>query len=359
MFIMLLRRFVMLPLLLAAVPAASHPVPFSYLDLHLAGESAEGTLTIHAVDAAHELGVAEPQTLLQGGMAPALRLRLERLMGQRLDLAGEAIEWTGLSRAPDDEDALRLSFRLARGPGAAAKIHAALFPYDPNHQTFINIYEDGELRRQAILSARSDPITYYRGTSAGVGAVIGTFVPAGVHHILIGPDHLLFLFGLMLMGGSWRKLVGIVTAFTIGHSITLSLAALSILTPPAAIVEPLIALSIVVVGADALLQRRAKEGRDLRAWFAGGFGLIHGFGFASVLREFGLPQEALGWSLFSFNVGVELGQLAVVLVVATILAMIARASPLWRSRVTLAGSLVVITAGLYWFAERTMFAGVA
>jgi len=357
MSITLLRRLLLLALLFAAAPAASHPVPFSYLDLRLAGGSAEGTLTIHATDAAHDLGVADAETLLHAPLAPTQRQTLERLLAERLDLAGQPIEWTGLARAADDEEALRLTFRLAV-PEAAVTVGTELFAYDPNHQTFVNIYEDGTLRRQAILSAGSPPLTYYRGTTAGVGAVIGTFVPAGIHHILIGPDHLLFLFGLLLMGGGWRKLVGIVTAFTIGHSITLSLASLGHLTPPAAIVEPLIALSIVIVGADALLQRR-EQGRDLRPWMAGAFGLIHGFGFASVLAEFGLPQEALGWSLFSFNVGVELGQLAVVLVVAAVLAMIARSSPVWRQRVTVAGAVVIIVAGLYWFVERTVFAGVA
>ena len=113
----------------------------------------------------------------------------------------------------------------------------------------------------------------------------------------------------------------IVTAFTIGHSITLSLAALDIVTPPASIIEPAIALSIVFVGADNLVR---GDGRDLRAWVALVFGLVHGFGFANVLREFGLPREALGWSLFSFNVGVEIGQLMVVLLVASLLAAIRR-----------------------------------
>ena len=145
------------------------------------------------------------------------------------------------------------------------------------------------------------------------------FIPSGIHHILIGPDHILFLIGLLLTGGSWGTLVSIVTAFTIGHSITLSLAALNEVSPPPAIIEPAIALSIVFVGADNLVR---GDGRDLRAWVAAVFGLVHGFGFANVLREFGLPREALGWSLFSFNVGVEIGQLAMVLVVASVLAAI-------------------------------------
>ena len=139
---------------------------------------------------------------------------------------------------------------------------------------------------------------------------------------MIGPDHILFLVGLLLLGGTWMTLLRIVTAFTIGHSITLSLAALNIVTPPATIIEPAIALSIVFVGADNLVR---GDGRDLRAWVALVFGLVHGFGFANVLREFGLPREALGWSLFSFNFGVEIGQVAIVLVVASLLAAVAPA----------------------------------
>jgi hypothetical protein len=168
---------------------------------------------------------------------------------------------------------------------------------------------------------------------------------------MIGPDHILFLVGLLLLGGGWRRLVGIVTMFTLGHSITLSLAALDIVTPPAWLIEPAIALSIVVVGADNLLQRKEK-GRDLRAFVALFFGLVHGFGFAAVLKEFGLPQEALGWSLFSFNVGVELGQLAIVVVVASALALIRRRWPKADGAIVTGGSAVVIAAGAYWFAER-------
>ena len=145
-------------------------------------------------------------------------------------------------------------------------------------------------------------------------------------------------------------------AFTIGHSITLSLAALDIVNLPGWLIEPAIALSIVVVGADNLLQRK-EQGRDLRAWVAGAFGLIHGFGFPSVLREFGLPQEALGWSLFSFNVGVELGQLAIVLVVASALAFVRRRWPKTDKAIVVGGSAAVIAAGGYWFVERVFFGG--
>ena len=216
----------------------------------------------------------------------------------------------------------------------------------------MNVYEDDTLRQQFAFSVRTGPRTYYAGTRQGAVAVMRTFVPSGIQHILIGPDHILFLIGLLLLGGGWKALVRIVTAFTIGHSITLSLAALGIVSPPARLIEPAIAASIVFVGADNLVRGR---GRDVRAWIALVFGLVHGFGFANVLREFGLPREALGWSLFSFNVGVEIGQLAIVLVVATLLAAIRRRSDAIGYRVVYASSVVVIAAGSYWFVERVFF----
>jgi len=243
-----------------------------------------------------------------------------------------------------------------------------LFPYDPNHQTFLNVYDlsrrsaaeigsakaESDALTQAILDRGRTRFEYFAGSTQGAFAVIRRFVPAGVHHILIGPDHLLFLIGLLLLGGSIRQLAVIVTAFTIAHSITLSLAALNIVTPPARIIEPAIALSIVYVGADNLLIR---GGRDVRAWIAFAFGFIHGFGFANVLREMDLPARALGWSLFSFNVGVEIGQLLVVVAVASALAALRSRSEAAGRQLAVAGSVVVMAAGAFWFIQRVFFPG--
>src|SRR6266480_1340699 len=115
-----------------------------------------------------------------------------------------------------------------------------------------------------------------------------------------------------------------------------------------------IALSIVYVGADNLLVR---EGRDVRAWIAFTFGFIHGFGFANVLREIDLPARALGWSLFSFNVGVEIGQLIVVVVVASAFAALRARSKAAGRQLAYAGSIVVIAAGAFWFVQRVFFPG--
>jgi hypothetical protein len=142
-----------------------------------------------------------------------------------------------------------------------------------------------------------------------------------------------------------------VSAFTLGHSVTLSLAALGIVTPPARLVEPAIALSIVYVGADNLL---TGAGRDVRPWIALFFGLVHGFGFAGVLREIGLPPRALGISLFSFNLGVEIGQAIIVVIVATALGFVRARNPRLALRLARAGSIVVILAGAYWFIQRVI-----
>src|SRR6185503_1026744 len=104
------------------------------------------------------------------------------------------------------------------------RVRAALFPYDPAHQTFLNVYEHGELQTQAILERDHAVFEYFAGTRHGAVAVARRFVPAGLHHIVVGPDHLLFLFGLLLLGGSLRQLALVVTAFTLAHSVTLSLA---------------------------------------------------------------------------------------------------------------------------------------
>jgi hydrogenase/urease accessory protein HupE len=216
------------------------------------------------------------------------------------------------------------------------------------------VYEGGGLATQAILDRDHATFEYFAGTRQGIVAVIRKFVSAGVHHILIGPDHLLFLIGLLLLGGSTRQLLVVVTAFTAAHSITLSLAALDMVSPPARIIEPAIALSIVYVGVDNLL---VGGGRDVRAWIAFTFGFVHGFGFANVLREMDLPRRALGWSLFAFNLGVEIGQLFVVVAVASLLAALRSRSEVAGRRFALAGSLVVIAAGAFWFIQRVFFPG--
>jgi hypothetical protein len=352
-----LQLLALLSLLFAAAPALAHPAPFSYLDVNLHDGVADGTVTMHVLDPAHDLGLSPAERLFAPGVLAARVKDIEADLDKGLFLrSGDRplkLEWTGFAAVPEQSQ-IRLSYRIADVSAGKLSVRTDLFTYDRQHQTFINVYLDGELRQQRIFNHGARERTYYFGTTAGALEVIRTFIPAGVHHILIGPDHILFLCGLLLMGGSWKTLVKIVTAFTLGHSLTLSLAALNIFAPPSSITEPAIALTIIVVGVDNLMR---GGGKDLRALAALLFGLVHGFGFASVLKEFGLPREALAWSLFSFNVGVEIGQLIIVGIVATTLEFVRRQNPVIGRQVAVAGSYVVIAAGAFWFIQRVFFPG--
>jgi hydrogenase/urease accessory protein HupE len=349
---------VLAALVLTASRAAAHPVPFSYLDVRLEGTRVDGTLVLHAFDLAHDLQIDRPERMLESAVVRERIAAIEAMMGARfrIDLDGQTCPpaW-GAPEALPDKQSLRLHFTCAPARAAGVvRISASMFPYDPVHQTFVNVYEGSALRSQAMLDRTRGSMEYFSGSRQGVLAIGQRFAGAGIHHILIGPDHLLFLVGLLLLGGSLRRLVLVVSAFTLAHSITLSLAVLNVVSPPSRVVEPLIALSIVYVGADNLL---VKGGRDARPWIAFAFGLMHGFGFASVLREMDLPAQAIGWSLLFFNVGVEIGQLVVVAFVASSLAMVARYSQVASRRVAFAGSLAVIGAGAFWFVQRVLFAG--
>ena len=340
-----------LALLLFAQPAQAHPAPFSYLDLHLEEQAIDGSLTVHVIDLAHELDLDEPTILLDQSVLDQQYSEITRILSQRFSIGGGALpdpQWGSYTRI-DDDDAIRLSFSIAAPPPAELQVSAQMFPYDDVHQTFVNIWEDEEVRQQWILAGEPEMRTHFAGTTAGAMAVLTTFIPSGVHHIMIGPDHILFILGLILLGGSWRRLALIVTSFTIGHSVTLSLAAMQILVIPAQIIEPLIALSIVVVGVDNLLR---GEGRDMRAILAFVFGLIHGFGFAFVLRDFGLPDGQMALSLFAFNLGVEIGQLVIVIAAGLILHLIRKRSKKLARHIATIGSLAVIAAGAYWFVDR-------
>ena len=339
--------------LTATAPLAAHPAPFSYLDVRLTETAIEGSLVLHAIDLAHELGV-DAEAIVDPARLPALEGRIAALMKPRLVITrdGSTIDWHPQQfDAVRDRDSVRLAWSLPaqRVPGHM-RVEAYLFPYDPNHQTFLNVYERGELARQDVLDRNRRIADFYTGTPQGRLAVWRAFTLSGIHHIAIGPDHILFIVGLLLLGGSLSRLLLIVSAFTVGHSVTLSLATLGIFHPPAHIVEPAIALSIVYVGADNLLV--GEQGRDTRAWVALCFGLVHGFGFASVLREIGLPQKSMALSLFSFNLGVEIGQAVIVIIVATVLAALKRRSPAAYRRSVVASSAIAIAAGVYWFVER-------
>jgi hypothetical protein len=186
---------------------------------------------------------------------------------------------------------------------------------------------------------------------ASAAGLFRSMLELGVEHILTGWDHLLFLLGLILVGGRVRALVGVVTAFTVAHSLTLALAALGAWAPSPRVVEPLIALSIAYVGVENWFVRDAS--RRWRITFP--FGLVHGFGFAGALREIALPRARLPVALVSFNVGVELGQLAV-LALALPVVLAARRAPWFGARGVEVVSAAIAVAGLALFVARLVSA---
>ncbi len=345
--------FLYLTILSRAVSA--HPAPFSYVDVELGRNVISVSVVMHAFDVGHELGLASEDVVFEAGFTQTHADALNKLVLSRLvvETDGKPIGLTPVDASVlPDRRAVRVRFHADVNASRGLDVRARLFPYDPAHQTFLNIYEDGKLTAQSVLDAGQPQAPHYMGTQSAF-EVVRRFVLAGIEHIAIGPDHILFLVGLLLLGGSVWQLLKIVTAFTVAHSITLTLAALNLYSPSTRIVEPAIALSIIYVGIDNLLVKPGS--RDTRVWIALTFGLIHGFGFASVLREMDLPRRALGWSLFSFNLGVEIGQVCIVLIVASLLAWIAARSTALRMRVAYAGSVVVAVAGIVWFVQRVFF----
>lgn len=186
------------------------------------------------------------------------------------------------------------------------------------------------------------------------GAIALDFLRQGIGHILSGPDHLLFVFGLLLIVRNARTLVKTITAFTVAHSITLAAATLGYVQPPAPPIEATIALSILFLGPEILRALQGGTSFTIRhPWVvAFAFGLLHGFGFASAMSAAGLPPTDVPLALVSFNVGVELGQLAFVALVLSLARGLRQLGVMWPRPVELLPAYVVGSLGAFWFVQR-------
>jgi len=353
-----LASLVVLAVLALAAPAAAHPVPFTYVDVRVEPDAIVLTLVAHVFDLGHDLDVAPPERFLERDVLAAKAEAVKELVSTRLKLFadGRALEgeWSAPEALPDRQS-IQIGARMpVERPSGTVSVSALMFPYDPEHQTFVNFLERDTIAAQAILDRGRTSVEYFTGTRQGVWVLIRRFVPQGFRHMLTGPEHLVFLFGLLLLGGSLRHLALLVTAFTAAQALTLALAAFNVMTPSLKFVEPGIALSIIYVGADNLMVR---GGRDMRAWIAAAFGFIHGFGFAGVFRAMDLSRPAIGWSVASFNIGVEIAQLLVVVALAALLSALRARSESAARRLAFLGSIVVIAAGTLWFVQRVFFPG--
>ena len=221
-----------------------------------------------------------------------------------------------------------------------------------------------ELFGDLILRGTGDNLAYSEYLRAGAASaaldpggaaersfwdVFVQYIGVGFEHIVpLGLDHILFVVALFLASPGWRSLLIQVSAFTLAHTVTLALATLDIVRVPGSIVEPLIALSIAYVAAEALVFRRMTKWRPALVF---AFGLLHGLGFASVFEDYGIPEGQLVAALLAFNIGVEIGQIAVLAACFLVVGW-ARERDWYRWRVAVPGALMVGAVGLFWFVER-------
>ena len=342
-----------------ARPAAAHPLDIGYLRIDARSAEISIVLDLH-VKAAAQLAGLDP-----GAMdTSALQLRAEALAdqtyrGSQLITEAGPCRWTTASAALDDKTASLIGHAVCLAPPHTLRWSLAFVAasrLSPTFQILVKARLPGADRVAVVDKLRPS----LELTGAAAPGFAG-FVWTGVEHIGAAPDqwhgpdgwkppdgsdHIVFLLALMLAGGSVLQILGIVSGFTLGHSITLALSALHLVRPPAPLIEPLIALSIAFVAAEAFLGKRERHRWKLAACF----GLIHGFGFASALNQLDLATGDLVSALFGYNLGVELGQVAIVLATAPLLLYLhrhPRFHPITRG---LAAAIVV--AGLYWLFER-------
>lgn len=285
---------------------------------------------------------------LQSQGATCSTVATDHLIDSHTDGAYAVLRFTAM--CPAEVDRLAIDYRL-------------LFDLDAQHRGLLRLTR-GERTQTAIFS-QEVPAHSLTTETASIWQQARQYLREGIWHIWLGFDHVLFLLALLLaavlvrVDRHWqavddcsfavREVVAIVTAFTVAHSLTLSLATLGIIQLPSRLVESAIAASVIVAGIANLYPEIAR-----RRWLvAFAFGLIHGFGFAGVLSDLGLPQSSLLLSLVSFNIGVEIGQLAIVAVFLP-LAYGFRRGSYYQVIVVRAGSVAVILLAMLWLVERAL-----
>ncbi len=277
-------------------------------------------------------------------------------------LTGRLTEFRYQAQMDPTKSRYHLSLRYDKPARAGGKgvltLTSTLFDYLPNSKAIVSI--NGV---QKTLT-RGEP-TAIDPSQLAVNLLhnLADFCLLGINHIFTGPDHMLFIVGLLMVSSSLHGLIKTLTGFTIAHSITLALSALSIIVIPARICDIFIALSIIYVGVENLFYGtpRGVNIAKHRFWIASSFGLIHGFGFSDTLREVGLPQQGLAWCLLSFNAGVEIAQVIICCCVFPFLMLWRRDVEKrakygglgWPTMIRLASAWVV-GAGGYWLIQRTV-----
>ena len=369
------RWLLLLAALVLPLAALAHKPSDSYLTMRAAEGSSEVAvrwdIALRDLDYVLELD-RDGDGALTWGEVRQRADDITRYATSRLELRGgnEACGWSTagplmLERHSDGTYAVLALAADCSGLAAGLRAHySLLFDVDPSHRGLVQWIAPGQQGSQALIFGAESAQQALPMQPPGPWQTLKQYVADGVWHIWIGFDHILFLLALLLPSvlvvrrhGQWESAPGlrgaagdvvkVVTAFTLAHSITLSLAALGVVSLPSRLVESAIAASVVLAALNNLRATVAS-----RRWImAFAFGLVHGFGFASVLADLGLPQNALVLALVGFNVGVELGQLAIVAVFLPV-AFALRRTKLYRVGVLVGGSIVVALLAAWWFVER-------
>jgi len=239
-----------------------------------------------------------------------------------------------------------------RGPDTLSIFSPLIDRMPPNHRQFVVLLDETNAPLAEVLLSADEDVIDIDLHALFPPTTFSDFFKLGLEHIITGYDHLLFLFGLLLVTTRFRTAAVIITSFTVAHSLTLALATFDVVDLDGGIVEPLIAASIVYVGVENLYFRESPK---WRGWLTFAFGLVHGLGFAGLLKDIGIGAAAGGVAvpLLSFNLGVETGQLAIAAVVLPLLFALRR-WPVFAKWGAPTGSVLVALLGLWWLIERTL-----
>jgi hydrogenase/urease accessory protein HupE len=326
---------------LFVVPLGAHDPGLSSLDVQLGGSRIVATLSLSRADASAAESAA--------GSLEAFALR-----STVLEIDGGPLVGRVDTHATESDAGTRLAIAFERVAGSKLRIRSTSTSLARGHRQLLTVRDgDNRLLLQRMLDGSEEHVDLDVAAGAHAATTAAGFVGLGVGHILSGADHLAFLAALLLGVSRLRAVVATVTAFTVAHSLTLSAAVLGLIDLPPAVVEPLIAASVVFVGLENVV--RAEIDSRWKLTFA--FGLVHGFGFAGALRELGIgaPGTSIAAPLGLFNAVVEIGQVTVAILLWPAIRLL-RARPLLRHRVVPACSLLVAAAGCYWMVQRVFFA---
>jgi hydrogenase/urease accessory protein HupE len=365
-----LRIICFIFLLLKLTTGLAHPPGLSSADITLKPEGLETKITF----AVQDIEAFVPMDSdLDAEVTPmerdAAKTEIVKLVTDEIRVLIDGLETKAITPgtvAFDNQNNANVDLLFAGTPLSSVTLESKfLNRLPPGHKQYVTIKaSDGHELGKKMLTQQAASFEVSLNNLPAKGETKYTtsstfvdFLKLGVEHILTGYDHLLFLFSLLVVTRSFWPAIQIITFFTIAHSITLAFAGLKVADIPSSIVEPLIAVTIIYVGLENIFRgdKVSTKQRCLLTFF---FGLIHGFGFAGVLREMGISSIETGIlvPLFSFNLGVELGQITVASLVLPLLWWVHRQENLSQKLVPV-GSVLTCLAGGYWLLERTVLVG--